>query len=357
MLHNLSAAIRSNQAIDFSTLMSILEMAVGAQEMVEDLNSIPGTDRPLLTNSPASSLKAIFGASKYKLQLLRNRIASSADALNGAIMELTSSEKKEKSDQLVEIEDDEQKSIVASWLSPLDFFGTQRSTYQKHHQGTGQWLLKSEAFQNWLIEENTCLAIAGQPGSGKTVLTSIIVQFLRSTCDNKTAVVWIYLHYNSPNQTMENILGSILQQLIWQRVGVSRNVMRFYRQHCDKKDRFDIDALVKVLGREMLTFYRTFIIVDALDEIEPAIRIQLLEILQSFEISRLVTSRTYPSIERELRGFTILDMVVSSNDIKCFVEAELSKDDRLARYLSNDAELRSMTSKHIEEKSEGLHVS
>ena len=337
--------------------MSILEMAVGAQEMVEDLNSIPGTDRPLLTNSPASSLKAIFGASKYQIQLLRNRIASSADALNGAIVQITRSEKQEKSDQRVEIEDDKQKSIVAAWLSPLDFFSTQRSTYQQHHQGTGQWLLESEAFQNWLNEENKCLAIAGKPGSGKTVLTSIIVQFLRSLIDNKTAVVWIYLHINSPNQTMENILGSILQQLIWQRVRVSKNVMSFYRQNCDRKDRFDIYALVKVLDREILTFYRTFIIVDGLDEVEPAIRIQLLEILQSFETSMLVTSRTYPSIERELRGFTILDMVVSSNDIKSFVEAELSKDGRLARVLSNDVEFRTMISEHIEEKSQGLHVS
>lgn len=54
MLHNLSEAIRSSQNSDNSTLMCLLEMAIGAQELVEDLNSIPGTDRPLLTNSPPS---------------------------------------------------------------------------------------------------------------------------------------------------------------------------------------------------------------------------------------------------------------------------------------------------------------
>ena len=130
-----------------------------------------------------------------------------------------------------------------------------------------------------------------------------------------------------------------------QRVRVSKKVMSFDRQHCDRKDRFDIDALVKVLDTEILTFYRTFIIVDALDDIEPAIRTQLLQKLQSFRISRLLTLRTYPAIERELRGYTTLDLDASSNDVKRFVEAELSGDHRLARVLSNDAELRSMMSK------------
>ena len=52
----------------------LLEVVVGAQELVEDLNSIPGTDRALLTNIPPSSLKAIFGTSKYKIQFLQNRM-------------------------------------------------------------------------------------------------------------------------------------------------------------------------------------------------------------------------------------------------------------------------------------------
>ena len=356
ILQHLGTAIRSNQAIEYSTLMSLLEIEIGAQEMVEELNSISGNDKAPLTESPLSSLKAIFGASKYKLQFLRNRIASSADAINAAIVELARSKRSEKSDQLVENEDDQQKSTIATWLSPLNFISTQRRTYRIHEPGTGQWLLESEVFQSWLDEKNESLAIAGEPGSGKTVLTSIIVHFLQSTFDNKIAVVWIYLHWNSPNQTMENILGSILQQLILQRVRVSENVMHFYREHCDRKDRLDIDDLVKVLATEILTFYRSFIIIDALDEIESDIRIPLLQILQSFQINLLVTSRTYPAMERELQEFTTLHIEASSNDMERFVEAELSKDHGLARVLSNDAELRRMTIKRIEENSQGMHV-
>ena len=356
-LHHLSEVIRSSKKKHSSTLTDLLGMALGAQNLVEDLNSIPGTDRTLLTNSPPSSLKAIFGASKYKLRFLRNRFASSADALNEAIVELPREKRSEKRDSRVESEDDKQKSIVAAWISPLDFSGTPRSTYREYQQGTGQWLSESEAFQSWLSERNPCLAIAGKPGSGKTVLASVIIHFLRSMLENKTAVVGIYLNRNSPNQTVEKILGTILQQLIMQRVSVSKNVMGFYNQHRETKDRPDIDALVEVLETELSTFYRAFIVLDALDGVEPAIRNQLLLILQSLGINQLVTSRAYPAIERELRGFTTLDLDASSNDVQRFVEAELSKDNRLARVLLNDAELRSMMSKHIQEKSQGMHVS
>lgn len=169
-------------------------------------------------------------------------------------------------------------------------------------------------------------------------------------------MIGIYLDRTSPNQTMENTLGSILQQLIRQRARPSKNVMHFYREHWDRKDRPDIDELIKVFATENLNLHRTFVIIDALDKIESATRIELLRILQSFQISLLVTSRTYPAIVRELREFTTLDLDASSNDLKRFVDAELSKDNRLARVPSNNAELRRMMIKNIEKESQGMHV-
>ncbi|KAL8786478.1 MAG: hypothetical protein Q9195_008183 [Heterodermia aff. obscurata] len=351
-LYNLSEAIRSTP-INGSTSMHLTKLAEGPQELVEELNSIDGTDGALLTNSPPSSLKAIFEAAKYTLQFLRNRIASSADALSEAIVELLRARKSEKSDTKVESEDDKRISIIAAWLAPLDFFGTQRSVYRKHQQGTGQWLLESETFQSWLLQKIKCLAIVGKPGSGKTVLTSIIVHFLRSTSNNRTAVIGIYLNRNSPNQTIENILRSILQQIIRQRAAISKNVMGFYNRHSESKYRPAIPALVEVLATEVLKLRRTCITIDALDEIEPPVRISLLQILQSLRVNLLVISCAYPAVERELREFTTMDLEASSDDVKRFIEAELSEDHRL----SNDAELRSMMSEHIEKKSQGMHVS
>lgn len=75
---------------------------------------------------------------------------------------------------------------------------------------------------------------------------------------------------------MENTLGSILQQLIRQRARASKNVMHhFYREHWDRKDRPDIDELIKVFATENLNLHRTFVIIDALDKIESATRIEL----------------------------------------------------------------------------------
>jgi len=39
---------------------------------------------------------------------------------------------------------------ILAWFSSLNFFPTQNDIYGKHHKGTGQWLLESQEFNDWL---------------------------------------------------------------------------------------------------------------------------------------------------------------------------------------------------------------
>lgn len=43
----------------------------------------------------------------------------------------------------------QERKAILTWISTLDFRDKQRSTFSKHHQGTGKWLLDSEAFKQW----------------------------------------------------------------------------------------------------------------------------------------------------------------------------------------------------------------
>jgi hypothetical protein len=67
---------------------------------------------------------------------------------------------------------------ILDWLTRIDY-GPQQTDYIRRRQpGTGQWLLDSPKFQTWLNTENQTLFCPGIPGAGKTILTSVIVDYL-----------------------------------------------------------------------------------------------------------------------------------------------------------------------------------
>ena len=42
------------------------------------------------------------------------------------------------------------RRAIADWLSPLNFFQKQIDVLNRRHPGTGQWLLDSSEFRDWL---------------------------------------------------------------------------------------------------------------------------------------------------------------------------------------------------------------
>jgi hypothetical protein len=73
---------------------------------------------------------------------------------------------------------------ILDWLTPIDY-GPQHSDYLSRRQPeTGNWLLESEKFLGWLAGRKQTLICPGIPGAGKTILTSIVVDFLYSKYGN-----------------------------------------------------------------------------------------------------------------------------------------------------------------------------
>ena len=55
----------------------------------------------------------------------------------------------------------EQRQIIASWLTVLDFKARQRDIFSRRQEGTGQWLLDSPDFQAWLAKPGQVLYCPG----------------------------------------------------------------------------------------------------------------------------------------------------------------------------------------------------
>jgi hypothetical protein len=95
----------------------------------------------------------------------------------------------------VKLDRDEDIEILDG-LTPVDY-GPQHTSYiRRRQQGTGQWLLDSTEYQDWLGTSKQILFCPGIPGAGKTIITAIVVDDLFKRFYNDAAVGIAYIYCN-----------------------------------------------------------------------------------------------------------------------------------------------------------------
>jgi hypothetical protein len=102
---------------------------------------------------------------------------------------------------------------VLNWLTMVDY-GPQQSDYIRRRQaGTGQWLLDSAEFQEWLNTDNQTLFCPGIPGAGKTILTAVVIHDLTTqfSDDPTIGIAYIYCNFRQQDdQKLDDLLASLL---------------------------------------------------------------------------------------------------------------------------------------------------
>ena len=182
--------------------------------------------------------------------------------------------------------DDREARDILDWLSPLDFEAQQRQVFSDWCPGTLAWFLEHEQVQNWRAGTNPYVWIPGAPGSGKTVLSSFIVNALRTSEPSMKQVLGIYLSLQPSVSTrsVEDVVGSLLKQSI--RVsGIHQSLRDAYRAREHDGGRLSLDELVCYLNRSLSPANRHFLVLDGMDELRSQQdRLQLLEKLKSLDV-------------------------------------------------------------------------
>src|SRR5438046_8080422 len=96
---------------------------------------------------------------------------------------------------------------------------------------------------------------------------SLVINYLERTFidDDDVGIAFIYFKYKE-NQSIENLLGCLLQQLAQRRSDVSDNIRNLYNNHIKKNTRPSLSEYSKLLKTEAYSLSRVFIVIDALDE-------------------------------------------------------------------------------------------
>ncbi|KAF5585825.1 hypothetical protein FPANT_7379 [Fusarium pseudoanthophilum] len=223
-------------------------------------------------------------------------------------------------------------------LSSFNFTSGFNSTRNKRHIGTAKWVFETPEFQKWIgIDGSPVLHVTGKIGSGKTVLSSSIVEKLSQVRPPQQFVSFFFVRFDDPlSLDADTILRSCVQQLI-----SAINIDSLDRQIASELDKslseakwslFSLESLSKLYLSAAQAIEHWFMVVDGLDECNNDQQSRFLRFFQGLlsgnntacNISILISSRetctnairsTFPGSQRLTTG-----LKSTSADIGSYVD-------------------------------------
>lgn len=277
-------------------------------------------------------------------------LALTADSMTALLISLSFQE--DISAQLVDIDarlrdrekietrialDEERERILTYFLS-VDPQPNFQTSVKLRYPTTGFWLKAEKTFSDWMRDWNTNIWLSGIPGSGKTVLSGLVIQdcLERSTIDR--AVAFFYCDYkDSQTHVITNLLSTLASQIGRQNEASFQILKGYYAKlHPQNRLRGSLEAeeLVSIIRKMSATFDDVRIIVDGLDECGDTtgdVCRYLSRLFGSGTISLALLSRD----ESDIRDTLVaqcghIEISARSKDVDHYVRSEI--EDRISKH-------------------------
>jgi Cdc6-like AAA superfamily ATPase len=257
---------------------------------------------------------------------------------------------------------DEHRTIL-DWLTPIDYAPQHNDFIGRRKEGTGEWLLKSNEFQEWINQTRQTLFCPGIPGAGKTIITSIVVEHLWIKFQKDLSVGMAYLYCNfqrQHEQKQADLLMSLLKQLVQERNPMPETLRSLYNRHEDKRSRPSLDEILKELYSVVRLYSKVFIIVDALDECQVSEdgRSQLLRNLFNLQSQAhaniFATSRFIPEIEFQFERCIRKEIRAQHDDILRYLDGRIPQ--LLRSQISKYHDLQDLIRSEVVNAVDGMYV-
>ncbi|KAH0499244.1 hypothetical protein TgHK011_006449 [Trichoderma gracile] len=259
--------------------------------------------------------------------------------------------------------DREERNKMLDWLSTTTYGDEHAIHSATRTKGTGEWILQTNEFRSWLDGNAHTLLCQGMPGSGKTIIASVVIDHLtaRSKKDPAICIAYIYCSYKRRgDETTEALLRSMLRQLASNCDAFPLTTKALYRKHADKHSRPSQKALLKGLKSVMKLHSKVYVVIDAVDECQlPSIR-PFLHALFEFQthcnLSLLATSRFIPEIKEWFTGARslFLEIRAQSTDIAKYLEAKMRQSS--TNVIRKDPKIQEEIKRDISEAADGMFL-
>ncbi|KAH9963654.1 hypothetical protein BJV74DRAFT_799719 [Russula compacta] len=247
-------------------------------------------------------------------------------------------------------------AVTSPTGSPPDPSVNYNTASDAHHEGTALWFTQSNAFKNWK-QSGSFLWIHGKPGSGKSVLSSSIIQDIKDISNGESAhIAYFFFDFkDTGKQDLRALLSSLLIQLSHQSNSFCDVLLRYHSAHQSGSQQPNdrtltqcLEDILKVQGQTPI-----YLIIDALDECPntgmPSHRDKVLVLVEKLVQLKLpnlhlcVTSRPEVDIRRSLEPLTsnrisLHDETGQKEDILEFVRSVVNSDKNMRRWRDDDKE-------------------
>ncbi|OBT63922.1 hypothetical protein VE03_05994 [Pseudogymnoascus sp. 23342-1-I1] len=330
-----AAVALQNRELDTKQKRDLEDIDKGCRKVLDELQRILDKNIELSAESGVvgKRIKRVWKRLYWKqedIDQLRSRVITNISLLNAFNGRLT----RDNVVKLVQHQEDQGRQTVLNWFTPIDFATQQSDFISRREAGTGQWLLESAEFQAWVKIDQQVLFCPGIPGAGKTILTSIVVDYLHANFQKDTNIGIAYLYCNfrrQDEQNAEGLLASLLKQLAQGLSPLPEIIKSLYDSHKKNQTRPTFNELSSALQSVASLYSRCFIVIDALDECQASdgCRTKLLTEIFALEAksraSIFSTSRFIPEIQEHFKNSMQLEIRASDQDVQRYIDGHMSQ--------------------------------
>ncbi|KAH9013199.1 hypothetical protein EDB85DRAFT_2098425 [Lactarius pseudohatsudake] len=247
---------------------------------------------------------------------------------------------------------------LRNWISPPDPSINYNTACGAHHKGTAAWLTRGDAFKGWRTD-GCLLWVHGKPGSGKSILSSVIIRDIEDICNARFAsMAYFYFDFkDTAKQDSRALLSSLLIQLSDQSDTYCDILHDLYSTHRRGSVQPKDGALTQCLKTMLVALGQTpiYLVLDAVDEClntsgMPSPRekvLRLVKELVELKLSNLhlcITSRPEIDIRNALEPLaahriSLHDESGQNADIANYVSSVVYSDSRMRRWRAEERDL------------------
>ena len=107
----------------------------------------------------------------------------------------------------------ENSKLSLTGLHQLIILPSKMNFIARRQEGTSEWLFESDEFQQWENNKSCTLFCPGIPGSGKTVMVSIVVDYLFKRFRNDPGIGIAFLYCNFRQRQEQRLIDLFLTLL------------------------------------------------------------------------------------------------------------------------------------------------
>ncbi|KAL1648727.1 hypothetical protein SLS58_001903 [Diplodia intermedia] len=227
---------------------------------------------------------------------------------------------------------------LEKWIAYPDTSKAYNRAKELHQPGTGLWFLHSETFKSWMERRIPLIWIHGIPGSGKTILSSAIIEELTKIRHANHAILYFYFDSETAaSLTLDGMVRAFVFDLSRNRGELRKILQRLYE---DWEGKSPPTARLIEAFQSMTNWFETVkVVIDALDEAKD--RRDLLSWIAATakssggRVQLVVTSRNEQDIESHLKD--LAEIVVISeeavrNDIEAYVEKQVRENPNVTKW-------------------------